>query len=218
MDKKNGSSTTRSNITTSQSSGTSAQGAESVQGKESTGVKFTNDHVQALLDNQNQKHEDQKKHWENVYKNLQEVFDKQNEEREGKLKKQDEKIEDLEGRIQNSTSNSFAILSIFATVYIFISLNANIFQYITSASTAVFFMFIIALACCFIISVPLLVLFSLNGHNLKNWKFILWIFSLSIIFLLITWLVAFLSNFELKVKINKNTNIKNHVSTEQSGN
>ncbi|KKP36226.1 MAG: hypothetical protein UR27_C0025G0013 [Candidatus Peregrinibacteria bacterium GW2011_GWA2_33_10] len=214
MAKKNSSSTTESKVTSSQSSVTSAPNSESEQTQSASSVTFTNEQVQTLLDNQNQKHEEEKKQWGSAYKELQELFDKQNKERNEKIKKQDDKIERLENRIQNSTSNSFAILSIFATVFIFISLNVNIFQEITSASTAVFFMFIIALACCFIISVPLLVLFSLNGHSFKNWKFILWVFVLSIVFLLATWLVTFFSNFELKAKINPATT--NQISTEKT--
>lgn len=214
MAKENSSSTTESKVTPSQSSGTSATITESEQAQPTSSVTFTNEQVQTLLDNQNQKHEDQKKKWETAYKELQTVFDKQNKERNEKIKKQDDKIEDLENRMQNSTSNSFAILSIFATVFIFISLNVNIFQEITSASTAVFFIFIIALACCFIISVPLLVLFSLNGHNFKNWKFILWVFALSIVFLLATWLVTFFSDFELKAKTDPAAT--NQISIEQT--
>src|SRR3989339_1473409 len=214
MAKKNSSSTTESKVTSSQSSVTSAPNSESEQTQSASSVTFTNEQVQTLLDNQNQKHEEEKKQWGSAYKELQELFDKQNKERNEKIKKQDDKIERLENRIQNSTSNSFAILSIFATVFIFISLNVNIFQEITSASTAVFFMFIIALACCFIISVPLLVLFSHNGHSFKNWKFILWVFVLSIVFLLATWLVTFFSNFELKAKINPATT--NQISTEKT--
>lgn len=213
MAKKNNSSTTESKATPSQTSVTSSPVAEQDQTQQSASVTFTNEQVQTLLDNQNQKNEEQKKQWENAYKELQDLFDKQNKDRNDKIKKQDEKIENLENRMQNSTSNSFAILSIFATVFIFISLNVNIFQEITSASTAVFFMFIITLACCFIISVPLLVLFSLNGHNFKNWKFIFWVFALSIAFLLATWLVTFFSNFELKTKTNPI--VTNQISTEQ---
>src|SRR3989339_2198650 len=179
MAKKNSSSTTESKVTSSQSSVTSAPNSESEQTQSASSVTFTNEQVQTLLDNQNQKHEEEKKQWGSAYKELQELFDKQNKERNEKIKKQDDKIERLENRIQNSTSNSFAILSIFATVFIFISFNVNIFQSVQTASEAVFFMLIIAFACGFIVSAPLLLIHSFDGHGFKNSKFLFGVLSIS---------------------------------------
>lgn len=124
-------------------------------------------------------------------------FDEEKEKFQNENKERNEKIKDLEKRIQNSNSQAFAILAIFTTVFTFISLNINIFQSIKSASQAVFFMAIIAFFSAIIVSIPLLILQSINGNEIKEKKLIWWIFGIGIGSLILICLIVKFLDFEL---------------------
>ncbi len=164
---------------------------------ESGSVTFSNDQVSSLM-------KDQRKNWEDSYKNLQENYNKSNRERDKKIKEQEVKLGELEKRIQNSNSQAFAILSIFTTVFTFISINISIFQKVTLAAEAVFFMAIIAFFCLIIVSVPLLLLQSLNGIAIQNKKAIWAIFLFGIGALILMCLIVKFINWEIILNIVNN--------------
>ncbi len=113
---------------------------------------------------------------------------------------------DLDQKIQNSSSQSIALLAIFTTVFIFISVNITIFQKVKTGVEAVFFMTIIALLCAIIVSVPILILQAVNGSKI-NWKPIISIFLSGLLGLILIAWIALWSNFELTTCEDKQKNL-----------
>lgn len=158
---------------------------------------YTQEQFNAYFDHLKISQEKEKELFKESIQEIQTNFEKQQKNFQNENKERNEKIKDLEKRIQNSNSQAFAILAIFTTVFTFISLNINIFQSIKSASQAVFFMAIIAFFSSIIVSIPLLILQSINGNEIKEKKLIWWIFGIGIGSLILICLIVKFLDFEL---------------------
>jgi len=158
---------------------------------------YTQEQFNAYFDHLKISQEKEKELFKESIQEIQTNFEKEQKKFQNENKERNEKIKDLEKRIQNSNSQAFAILAIFTTVFTFISLNINIFQSIKSASQAVFFMAIIAFFSSIIVSIPLLILQSINGNEIKEKKLIWWIFGIGIGSLILICLIVKFLDFEL---------------------
>jgi len=158
---------------------------------------YTQEQFNAYFDHLKISQEKERDLFKESIKEIQTNFEKEQKKFQNENKERNEKIKDLEKRIQNSNSQAFAILAIFTTVFTFISLNISIFQNIKSASQAVFFMTIIAFFSAIIVSIPLLILQSINGNEIKEPKIIWKIFGVGIISLIVISLIVKLLDFEL---------------------
>jgi gas vesicle protein len=137
---------------------------------------------------------------QNKFEEEQNKFKEEQNKFKNENKIRNKKIDDLEKRVQSSNSQAFAILSIFTAVFAFLFTNISIFQKVQTMTEAVFFISIFAFFCAIIVSIPLLILQSINGYTIKDSKVLLLIFEYGLIALLLVSLIATFTGLGIDLK------------------